>query len=147
MTNFWSCPTWLGQAVVIKTLLSVLSFKVAIWAMAFVVVHEIFARARQTSSLRTVRHVPAHLVTIFDLLFKTAVTFTVVVIHVLSNWLVMIHTLSVRATLVAFAVIFVFASLMLCLGAIGHAESLELRAASAFAVDGIARIESKKAMS
>jgi hypothetical protein len=83
-------------------------------------------------------------VTVFNLLLKTTVTFTVVVIHVLSSWFVMINTLSVWPALVALAVVFVFAALMLRLRAIGHAESLELRAASSFSIDGITRIAVKE---
>jgi hypothetical protein len=133
-------PARFGEAVMCELSVWVLGFVVSLWAMAFVVVHEILARTRQASSFGTVRDVSANLVAIFDLLFETAVTFTVVVIDVLSNWLVVIHTPSIWATLVAFAIVFVFATFMLGLGTIGHTESLKLGATSTFAIDGVARI-------
>jgi hypothetical protein len=133
-------PARFRQAVMRKLSLWVLGFEVSLWAMAFVVVHEIFARTRQASSFRTVRNVSANLVAIFDLFFEAAVTFTVIVIDVLASWLVVVHTLSIWAAFVAFAIVFVMATFVVALGTIGHTESLKLHATFHFAIDGVAGI-------
>jgi hypothetical protein len=84
-----------------KTLLLVGILIITFRAMTFVIVNQILARARLTSTIRAIRNV----VTIMDtrlthIVRKTAVTFAFEIIHVLTRWAFLVFALTVWRTTV-----------------------------------------------
>jgi hypothetical protein len=137
MFDSWRWSTWLRQTIVHKVFSCVFPFEITFWAVAFVIVDQIFAAAWKTGTFRTIWHVAADLVAILLLLFKATVTFAVVIVKVTTSGLFVVNAPSVRPTLVTFAIILVLATVMVTLLTIGHAHGHEICATTWSTTDRI----------
>jgi hypothetical protein len=137
MFDSWRCSTRLWHAIVHKVFSGVFPLEIAFWAVAFVIVHQVFAATWKTRTFRTIWHVAADLVTVLLLLFEATVTFTVVIVKVPTCGLFVVNAPSIRPTLMTFAVILVFATVMVTLLTVGHAHGHEICATTWFTTNRV----------
>jgi hypothetical protein len=145
MINSWWMTARLWQTSVVEVFIGLRIFEVTCWAMALVVVHQIFACTGFASSFGAIRNVPAGLLAINEFLLKSTVALAVVIINVIARRIVVINTLSIWTAHVSGAVVLVETTPVRTLLAVSHAFRLELRPTTAGrqwlgkpAVDGVA---------
>jgi hypothetical protein len=115
----------------IEILLRIRIFVVACWAVALIVIHQVFTSTRVASSFGAIGNVSASLLSVNELLLESAVALTVVIINMIPRWGVVINTLPIWTTHVSSAIVFVEATHVRTLLTISHTFRREFRNSAA----------------